>query len=298
MSFAFTPGQNVEAAVRQIAGREIGKALAATEDDGAEIAVLVHALRRRCKKVRGLLRLVRPEFKDYKLENRAFRQAAQQLGGVRDAGAMVETFDALLEFDRELDAPMIGDAGYGVRVTLVERASAVHANRAALLGDFRMAMAASEKRVRRWRLDKGGFGALEGGLVASYRAMRDGLRQAARSGKAADLHEWRKDTKHHWYHTRLLMPFAPTVLGARAAQIHQLGEWLGDHQNLAVLETHLQRADSGVKPQTVERVRATIGIKQAELERASLALGRELVAERPVALGKRYRTYWNTSERN
>ena len=298
MSFAFEPGQKVEASVRRIAGEEIAKALAAAEDEQQDIALLVHALRRRCKKLRGLLRLVRPAFSDYKMENRAFRDAARQLGNVRDAGAMVETLDALLEFDRELDAPMIGDAGHDLRVKLVERAGAVHANRAALLGDFRLAMAAAEKRARRWRLDKGGFGALEGGLIASYRGMREGLRLAARSGKARDLHEWRKDTKHHWYHTRLLTPYAPTVLGTRAAQIDQLGEWLGDHQNLAVLAAHLQRADSGVAPHTVEQVRATIGIKQAELERASLALGRELVAERPVALGKRYRTYWNTSEQD
>lgn len=298
MSFAFTPGQDVEEGVRQLAGREISKALAATEDDGADIAVLVHGLRRRCKKVRGLLRLVRPVMKGYKLENRAFRQAARQLGNVRDAGAMVETFDALLEHDRALGAPVIGDMGHGVRVTLVERAAEVQANRAELLGDFRKAMAAAEKRARHWQIGKRGFASLQGGLEASYAGMRDDYKLARRSGKAADLHEWRKDTKHHWYHTRLLVPFAPSVLGARAEQIDQLGRWLGDHQNLAVLNAFLAQPDTGLAEQAIERVRSAVGARQAELEQQALALGRELVAERPEALAKRYRAYWTLGERS
>src|SRR5690606_21626149 len=56
-----------------------------------------HQIRKHCKKLRGLVRLVRSSFPDYRKENTAFRDAARLLSGVRNAQSMLETCEKLEE---------------------------------------------------------------------------------------------------------------------------------------------------------------------------------------------------------
>ncbi len=76
--------KSVQAGLRRIADEQIGRALGEIDDDDLDFAEKVHQVRKRCKKLRGLIRLVRPAFDDYSAENGAFRDAAQMLSGVRD----------------------------------------------------------------------------------------------------------------------------------------------------------------------------------------------------------------------
>lgn len=63
MSFSFRRSDgSVEAAVRRIAVRQIDRALEQIEAPDLEQAARVHEARKRCKKLRGLIRLVRPVF--------------------------------------------------------------------------------------------------------------------------------------------------------------------------------------------------------------------------------------------
>jgi hypothetical protein len=84
---------SVEAGVRRIADEQLGKAVAAL--GGEALHEGVHDARKRVKKLRGLLRLVRPGFKGYAEENRTLRDAARTLSGLRDHAAMIETLDRL-----------------------------------------------------------------------------------------------------------------------------------------------------------------------------------------------------------
>ena len=71
-----TKDDDVEQAVRRIACEQIDRALAEIDDDGLDFARKVHQVRKRCKKLRGLVRLVRPALDAYGRENAAFRDAA------------------------------------------------------------------------------------------------------------------------------------------------------------------------------------------------------------------------------
>ncbi len=72
----------------------------------------VHAFRKRCKKIRALLRLVRPSLGSrFRVENDRYRDMARRVAAVRDADVMVETFDNLLtaceqDIDRRHYAPL------------------------------------------------------------------------------------------------------------------------------------------------------------------------------------------------
>ena len=97
MAYRFKRGNSsVEAGVRRIATEEIDGAIDEIDDNGLELHETVHQVRKRCKKLRGLIRVVRPAFDDYQDENAAFREAARALSYVRDTEALIETYDDLV----------------------------------------------------------------------------------------------------------------------------------------------------------------------------------------------------------
>lgn len=69
MAYTFDPGRSVQDNVRHIGKNQVDKALAKIDDNALDIHNTVHQIRKRCKKVRGLVRLVRPYFDDYSSEN-------------------------------------------------------------------------------------------------------------------------------------------------------------------------------------------------------------------------------------
>ena len=84
MSYSFRPGaRSVEAEVRRVAKHQIGNALkelgAATPPDEQT----VHQLRKRCKKLRALIRVAGRDMPAQAKENAAFRDAARALSARR-----------------------------------------------------------------------------------------------------------------------------------------------------------------------------------------------------------------------
>jgi CHAD domain-containing protein len=67
----------------------------ASADENFEEAI--HEVRKRCKRVRAVARLLRPHARElYRRENAAFRDIARRLSPFRDAHVQVETFDELV----------------------------------------------------------------------------------------------------------------------------------------------------------------------------------------------------------
>src|SRR4051794_11864935 len=95
--YKFAPDEPVEKRFRDIALSQIDAALEAIDrpDEGGRSAV--HEVRRRCKKLRGLLRLVRPAFDQFGHENGAIRDAAATLSSARDAEVQRLTIISLAE---------------------------------------------------------------------------------------------------------------------------------------------------------------------------------------------------------
>ena len=96
----------IQDGVRQIAVELIDDAIDCAGGKGKDVDATVHALRKSCKKLRGLIRLVRPAFDDYQAENAAFRDAARNLSSLRDGGVLIETYDDLLErYNDQIERP-------------------------------------------------------------------------------------------------------------------------------------------------------------------------------------------------
>jgi CHAD domain-containing protein len=281
---------SIAGAFREIALSQIDLALQDV-DTAPEAGSAVHAARRRCKKLRGLLRLVRPVFPDYRKENRAIREAAEGLSAARDAEVLVETFDSHIGKDAG-DRPVYRD----VRRRLVEHGEAFGSTRnTELLSSFRAAMQAARLRAGSWSLEKDGFGALKGGLRATYRDARQNMAQAAETGEAADFHRWRKAVKYHGYHLALLRDLAPDLLAAHRQVADLLGETLGEQHNLAVLlEVLEQSPDRFGAHEELSAIEAAVRDRMQGMEAKAFSLGRQLFSEEPAALVRRFRGFWRT----
>lgn len=286
--YKFDPrGASVADSFRAVALSQLDDALADLDAPDASDEQRVHEGRRRCKKLRGLLQLVRPAFPRFAEENAALRQAASTLSHLRDADVLSHTVAHLGETegaDRERlqriverlrDEPAVGEKA-------ADRIAA-----------FRQSLAAVRDRAVSWTLQGGAEGAMLEGLKASYAKARRRMERALRSRHPSDFHEWRKATKAHGFHIDLLRKSAPDVLPDDLRVVEELATLLGEHHDLAVLSDALRSAPlrfgDGADRQALA---AAIAPRSGQIEHRVKDLGRQVFAERPRALHGRFARYW------
>jgi len=285
---------SVEQALQRIAISQIDAALAELDDAALDDQTRVHQLRKRAKKLRALIRLVRPAFADFHAENAALRDATAKLSTTRDADVHIAPSDKLVE-------GLASEAEQGrfapFRARLLERRQALSgkADLAGALRDFGDTLRAARARVALWTLDRQDFAAIEGGLIRAYRRGRRAMTAASEEATPESFHNWRKRVKDHWYHARLLERLAPEFLDARRKVAGHLGELLGERHDLAVLRAAVQaEADCFADTKALKDFLALIDDRAAALEKEAFVLGHHLFADKPSALRQRWHEYWKT----
>jgi len=293
MTYRFEPGTaSVEANLRKVAASQIDKAISEIDDPQVDPHKTVHQVRKRCKKLRGLVRLVRDTFDGYRAENESFRDAAAQLSYVRDAEVIIQTFDKLIASGANQIDP---ESFVTVRASLLRRSAEILSQNGLeeRLSQFQEEMRKARDRLEHWTLEERGFKAIAGGLGKTYARARKAMRNAKKEPTAENFHEWRKGAKYHWYHARLLQDIQPDVMKAHITAADELSELLGDHHDLAVLHDTLS-AEATAFGDHAELTSFTelISSRQSELEQQAFALGSNLLAEKRSTLVKRWREYW------
>src|SRR5918999_170728 len=205
MTFCLLADESVEEGIKRIVTEEINQAIKEIDSPRLKRSEAIHEVRKHCKKIRGVLRLVRPQFeKTYQFENVWFRDTAKGLAELRDAEAIIETYDGLLDkFSDQIDrgefAPM--------RRALSLRKKKIFEDKGDLsknLKKLRARMDKASRRVADWKLKLSEFDGVEAGLVATYRQARKTMAAAYNDPIAETFHEWRKQAKYHNYHIRLM----------------------------------------------------------------------------------------------
>ncbi len=277
-------------ALRRIACEQIDRALAELDDPGLDTAARVHQVRKRCKKTRGLLRLVRPAFADYAAENAALRDIGRGLSGLRDAGTLVETCDRVAA---ELDPVSVADyAPIRARLVLDAKRVAWDDQTADRLQSARAALTFLRGRAAGWTLDDDGFRPLRKGMARTYDRARRTMDAAWRTPTEETLHDWRKWVKYHRSHCRLLAPTHPEMMGPRLDALDRLSDLLGRHHDACVLEERLEQANDFGSDTDVAGFAALVRAHRMTLEEEAFALGRLILAEETKPLAKRLRRYW------
>ncbi len=287
MTFRFARKDgSVAAALRRIAIEEVEDALAALRDEGQPLAGRVHACRKAVKKLRGLIRLVRPVFPRYGAENDALRSAGRRLSHLRESEVLRATLGDLAEgahltrSEAEAAAPPLGaDSAAPSDAALSESISAFADELRAVAG-----------RSGRWTLCEDGFDAIAPGLETTWTKARRAMKHALRSGEDDAVHEWRKRVKDHWYQARLLEPIWPEMMAPHVAAADQLGEMLGLHNDLSEVLRRLAGQPCG--GHASDRLAAEARRRKAALLAEAEPLGRRLLAGPAEALGARWCAWW------
>jgi CHAD domain-containing protein len=279
---------DLPAEVRRCAHEQLGDALRGLRDRRGDAATAVHEARKDLKKVRSLLRLVRPCLPEetYRAQNMRLRDIGRDLSGARDADALVETVSDFAErhvgrlpaaaFDR-----LRGRLAAGATSSR-QRDDRPPCDRGA------DALEAAATAVEEWPLDACDADALREGALRAYRRGRRAMAEVTDDPTTENLHEWRKRVKDLWYHARLLEETWPRVFKAQAKEAHALADLLGDDHDLAVLAMELQPGGAaGDLAIDDALVRDLLARDRAQLQDRALRLGHQIYAERPKAFDRR-----------
>jgi len=281
MAFRILPGETVEHAIRRIAREEVDAAIAEVDDPRLTQHDAIHQVRKRCKKLRALIRLVRPAFDGYASENRRFRDAARSLSELRDATTLIECFEELVRRYRDRI-----DAGSAERIrhALLERRHALAGSLevSGRLQAFRAEMVASRHRVEQWSFTKSGFAAISGGLRATYALTRTGMRRAYARPSVERFHEWRKAVKYNRHHAQLLYEIWEPVMQPLCDELKRLSELLGQEHDLAVMRAVLcDPTNAFVDPREVEHLLTLRDRRRDRLRARARPVAKRLYAEQP-----------------
>ena len=299
MAYRLEPSSSTQDEVRRVANERLSKAIVLLDglsgSSPDEIEDTVHEVRKRCKETRGLARLVRPALGDqFGRLNHTVRDAANELSSIRDAHALLGTFDDLRETTGRCDDPLLD------QVRSRQAASADAATRAINAGDRRIKDARrllvdARCQVGHWDLPDG-FAPLGDGLARTYRRGRRAMKHAQRRPTDDRMHEWRKAVKNLWYQVRLLRGAAPGLLRPLGHRLDDLAEALGDDHDLAVLIQRLELDPGrfGGEPAAGEAVRLARAA-QEDLRVRAFRLGATIYAEPTSAFVARFEAYWATT---
>lgn len=252
-----------EAARQQLA--ESARDLQTLPDEEA-----VHALRKHCKKVRALLRLVGHNSRTlYSIENAHYRALANGLAASRDA---VSLRDALASL-----SPI--DAFPHIRGFLEARITATDEH---ALRDAAKMLAQGAARIEQWPLEALRWRDARRGYRRSYRRARKAMRRARAEGTAENFHEYRKRAKDQWYHTRLLEPKYHTALHHRRQPLKLLAQALGDLHDLQLLRRQLVLEGNPFHGELIPLLDVSAA-RLDELHRDIERLSRQLFSEKKIA---------------
>lgn len=285
------PSQSLAKNLRRVGRKLLGAAREALTDE--RNADGIHDARKQIKKLRGLLRLLRPAIsgKSYRCANQQLRDAAHPLSTVRDAKVQAALSDELFSSLRPANAAL-GDLHQAIATAARStRADAIAPGGA--VTDALRQLAIVQRNVKKWTAVPDRWSSVGKGLRKTYRRARDGHHQAMALPTEHNLHQWRKHVKYLRYQLELLQVTSPQAIGPLAAGARELGELLGDHHDLDILQDYLRmnvpaHGDATELNRLLEEIdRRCEGLRQRALQVAD-----GFFATEPAAFCRPLKTAW------
>ncbi len=279
---------------RRIAREQLQRAM--TELSRPEFtAASVHETRKVVKRLKSLLRLMRPALSEkiFRARYRRISKIGDALAHARDRFVMIETLGKLeTRFGPESIGilqplrPLLA----GARDTASERADPLATRRA-------LAMTIIEaQKFEKMSFKSRGFDALSAGVEQTYRHARRNLARAYKRPSDEAFHELRKTVQWHWRQMALISRGWPEYFEVRIAAARKLAEILGDDHDLAVLEAEVRRLSSQL-PADAAPIENLIIQRKEELRTEAKPHAERLLAERPGEFVRRISVYWESARR-
>ncbi len=306
MAYRLKPDQSFDSGIRRIGLEQIDRALHHLQG-GDEDGDPIHETRKGLKRVRALLRLVRPGLSshDYKTENARYRDIGRLLAGARDRQVLLETVNKF----ETMSAGRTRSAFAAARARLTGKAGgAGTSDHDDALARAIEGLVAGRAVMAELSFKETGFEVAIEGMERTYRRAARAFERAYDAPDGEALHEWRKFVQHHWRQMSLLTAAWPEMAHARVAAAKEISNMLGEDHDIEVMLAALETKAGSKTPGVAKDGRGTLSQgqqklthacaieRQAELRAACHTLGLRLFAEPPGAFADRMRHYWASAD--
>ncbi len=294
MTYRFKLQEPIGQGVRRIGLEqiEIAEAKLASKDD---VSAAIHDARRCLKRVRALLRLIRPGLEEglYRREAERLAGIGKLLSGARDLDVMRQTLSKLEHRFGTMPAGAAERLGKLVaRSQGLSRRAGTDGRRQALLRLGQSRRFFTGKATAQIELDH-----LIDGLGRTYRKARKAFREAYREPGDETFHAWRKRVQLHWRHMALLSRCWPEAMSARASEAKELSRLLGeDHDHAILMALARERGAAILEAKDLDALTALCRSCQDELRTAAKPRGERLFAEPASNLEERVTHYWTSAQ--
>lgn len=294
MAYRFKLHEPVGKGVRRIGLEQIERA--ETELNGAgDKATAVHETRKGLKRIRALLRLVRPGLGEetYQRENARFRDIGALLSGTRDRHVMLET---VMKISARAPSSARAALGSARDLILSEQNGTDPSEQDHKIRTAMTALRQGRGAFNRLSIDPPTFTTLGNGLYLSYRRNRRAFRDAYNAPSDEAFHEWRKTVQAHWRHMSLLSRAWPDYCEARLAEARTLSQILGDDHDLAVLAAFVRGdREAPLSNSHADLIEGLCRERQQQLRTQARPRGERLLAEGAHGFRRRMTAYWEAS---
>ncbi len=295
MPYRLKASESVSDGIKRIIIEELDSATEQLSNNhGNKRDEAIHEARKSVKKIRGALRLVQFDLgAAYRKENRRLRDLGRKLSDLRDAAAIIETFDTVIERHNDsLQKNTLNSIRQGLYKSKQQTEQNLEIGK--VVEGAISALRATKKRVRAWPLNGGGFRVIAPGLKNTYRRGRRVMAIAQKDPAPENYHEWRKRVKDLWYQVRLLESLWAGVMQAHEASLKELETWLGDDHNLIVLREKLESNPEDYGDEKDIQLFLTLaGEYQKELREKAISLGQRIYKEKPRQFTKNIAKLWD-----
>jgi CHAD domain-containing protein len=292
--FQLKTGRNVEREMQRVADTQLVLALRQLHTIGTRGGDrAVHEARRHVRRVRAMLRLVRPTLGDaYVRANRRLRRAHHLLAPIADAEALV---DRQRDVAGWLDGRVPASILAAVRSSLTRHAAAVdrRASFERVLHRAGRLLRAERLAIDEWTLAARGVGAIGPGLERTVRDTRHAMHTALQRPTAAHYHAWRRRVKDLRLQVHLLSLRCGGRLGEEERRLTALDACLGEYHDLVLLE-HLLMTEVDVSRSAAAVCLRVLRQRQALLRENAARLGPLALSEGPRAFVRHVGRLWRT----
>jgi hypothetical protein len=297
VAYRFDPEQPVAEDVRRVATHQFTLAVARLTSAGDVTRDgSVHAARRHIKKIRALIRLMRPALgRRYRALDRRLRAVNRMLAPIADSQATAAMLPRVVWRDGgDLPADLVAK----LRDSVVRRESMAYEDAALndAFGTTAALLRAERDAIGEWPLHHIGVRSIARGLERTARKSRRAMRKALDSSRVADYRKWRQLAKYHWLQVRLIKARCGGGLDLDERRLEALDGYLGDCRNCAILrdvltsDSLLDRTDAARGLQAVRRY-------ERELRRCARRIGTAIYAETPKDFVRRVARHWRSTRR-
>ena len=293
MAYRFKLDELNKKGVRRIAREQIQRAVTELSRDSMTAAD-VHETRKVVKRLRSLLRMVRPA-----IPEKVFQRRTKRIGRIGDALAQARDRDILIETIGKLETrfgPECIKTLQPLRPLLTAREPGTPNSKNRINARRALKRANTESaKLENIAFKSRGFEVIAGGIKETYRGARRNFRRAYRRPSDATFHELRKTVQCHWRQMALISRAWPDYFEARITAARQLAAILGDDHDLAILEAEVRKLSPSLS-EDAGAIEHLIHVRKDELRSAAYPYAERLFVEKPGDFVRRIRAYWTSAK--